>query len=446
VVSVASLVFYAVGGGAFTLLLLGCIELNYIGGLLLDPTRAQSPRRRKALVIGLLSINLGVLATWKYADFASRQIHSFGHLLGLGDSPILHVALPIGISFFTFHQISYVIDVYRGTSPPQRDVLTFNTYVAMFPQLIAGPIVRYHEIADQLNRRTTRWQADLVDGFPRFCLGLTKKVVVADSVAPMVNAAFSTPGAQLNTRTAWLGVIAYTIQIYFDFSGYSDMAIGLGRMLGFQLPENFARPYSAVSITDFWRRWHMSLSRWFRDYLYIPLGGNRRGRVRTYTNLWIVFVLVGLWHGAAWTFVLWGVFHGGILVVERILKLEQPKPGAHEAFRRVITMFLVMFGWVLFRSSSLGQAGWFLHRMFWFRPGPLAAAVDSVMTNQRGIILVLACTVVAISPSFVMGRIVQFGEGRRADAARLGYALVGSSASAMLVAAGTFSPFLYFKF
>jgi len=365
----------------------------------------------------------------------------------LGDTPLINVALPIGVSFFTFHQISYVVDVYRGAAPTQRNILTFVMYVAMFPQLIAGPIVRYNEIADQLGARKTSKLDDLIDGFPRFCLGLAKKVVVADSVAPLVSAAFGTPGSELNTRTAWLGAIAYTAQIYFDFSGYSDMAIGLGRMMGLQLPENFARPYSAISITDFWRRWHMSLSRWFRDYVYIPLGGNRQGRRRTYLNLWAVFILVGFWHGANWTFVLWGIYHGALLVIERAAGIGgEPAGLAWRRARRALTLLLVAVGWVLFRSDSVSQALAILRHMFWLHPGALAPSVRPVVTNQRELILVLACLVVTLSPTFVTGRFVQFSQRRSAAFARVGIVTLGGAAATMLVAAGSFSPFLYYKF
>src|SRR5256885_2434714 len=300
VVAVASLIFYAAGAGASTLLLLTCMVVNFLAGPALEPDEwdIQSKRRRLVL-IGVLVFDVAVLVVWKYAGFATAQLNGFAHLLG-GDFPVTHLVLPIGISFYTFHHISYAVDIYRGERPALRKPVSFVAYIAMFPQLIAGPIVRYREIADQLPQRRTHPLDDIAAGFPRFALGLCKKAIIADTLSPLVNACFSTPSQEQTFAIAWLGALAYTLQLYFDFSGYSDMAIGLGRMLGFRLPENFARPYSSVTITEFWRRWHMSLSRWFRDYVYITLGGNRHGAGKTYRNLCIVFVLTGFWHGAPW--------------------------------------------------------------------------------------------------------------------------------------------------
>ncbi|HZC53251.1 MAG TPA: MBOAT family O-acyltransferase, partial [Mycobacterium sp.] len=280
--AIASLTFYVYGAGSFIFALVACIAVNFAAGIGVDAERfAERPRARRAILAGAIVFDLSVLAVWKYAGFATRQIHSLSHALGLGDSPIVTLALPIGISFFTFHHLSYVVDVYRHSRHAQKSPVQFVTYIAMFPQLIAGPIVRYHEIADQLADTKRDRLTDFVDGFPRFALGLSKKVIVADTVSPIANAAFLIDPSQLTTGTAWVGALAYTVQIYFDFSGYSDMAIGLAQMFGLRLPENFNRPYSAHSITDFWRRWHMSLSRWFRDYAYIPLGGNRNGTAQT---------------------------------------------------------------------------------------------------------------------------------------------------------------------
>jgi alginate O-acetyltransferase complex protein AlgI len=277
--ALTSLMFYVYGAGPFIFMLLACIAVNFAAGIGVDAERfAERPQVRQTILVAAVGFDLAVLAVWKYAGFASKQIHSLSHALGLGNSPIVSLALPIGISFFTFHHLSYVVDVYRHSRRAQKSPVQFITYIAMFPQLIAGPIVRYHEIADQLNNTRRDKLADFAAGFPRFALGLSKKAIVADTVAPIANAAFATGSGDLTTGTAWVGALAYAVQIYFDFSGYSDMAIGLAQMFGLRLPENFNRPYSAHSITDFWRRWHMSLSRWFRDYVYIPLGGSRRHR------------------------------------------------------------------------------------------------------------------------------------------------------------------------
>lgn len=446
VVACASLAFYAVGGGALTLLLLGSIVVNFAAGLLVEPAPYRSDRTR-ALILGwVIGADLSMLAVWKYADFASRQVRELGDAIGLGGTPVLTVVLPIGISFYTFHQISYVVDVYRGVSPAQRSMLAFVTYIAMFPQLIAGPIVRYHEIADQLAPRRRSRLDDIIDGFPRFALGLTKKVVIADALAPLASTLFDGPDQSVGAATAWIGVLAYTLQIYFDFSGYSDMAIGLGRMIGFRLPENFDRPYSAATITDFWRRWHMSLSRWFRDYVYIPLGGNRNGRAQTYRNLAIVFLLTGAWHGANWTFVVWGAYHGALLIAERLIGSPGRMSPVHSAVRRALTLILVMAGWALFRSQDLSAAGDVLASMAGSHGWGLDESMQIALTNRRVLVLFLASFVILLPARFVMGRYLDTARTAAADRMRLAYSTLGMGYSAILIAAGTFSPFLYYQF
>jgi alginate O-acetyltransferase complex protein AlgI len=447
IVATASLVFYAAGAGVTTLLLLSCMVVNYLAGGLLEPDEWDlEPGRRRRVLLAVVAVNLAVLLVWKYAGFASQQAATLASLTGL-HLPIVEIALPIGISFYTFHHISYLVDVYRGERPALRSPLSFVTYIAMFPQLVAGPIVRYREIADQLPQKRSHRLDDIAAGFPRFALGLTKKVVIADSLAPMVDACFSTPAHEVNTAIAWLGAIGYTLQLYFDFSGYSDMAIGLGRMLGFKLPENFTRPYSSATITEFWRRWHMSLSRWFRDYLYIPLGGNRHGVWHTYRNLWIVFTLTGLWHGANWTFLVWGLYHGTALVIERrfgwAVAIAEPAPWL---MRRLLTLFIVVFGWVIFRSPDLGTALVFLRHMVILDVGGLTDVVDASLTNQRLTILLLAALVFLLPARPVTGPYLEAVRSRPATALRVSVMTVGLLYSALLVATGTFSPFLYYKF
>ncbi|GAA3460156.1 MBOAT family protein [Saccharothrix longispora] len=443
VVAVASLLFYASGAGGTTLLLLGCMVANYLAGRRLEP---DSPGDRRFVLVGTIALNLGVLLVWKYAGFATQQLHDIAEVVG-ADLPVLELALPIGISFYTFHHISYVVDVYRGERPALRDPVSFVTYIAMFPQLVAGPIVRFREIADQLpQERTHRWD-DVAAGFPRFALGLCKKVIIADSLAPVVDACFATPSDEMTTAVAWLGAIAYALQLYFDFSGYSDMAIGLGRMLGFRLPENFARPYSSVTATEFWRRWHMSLSRWFRDYVYIPLGGNRGGVLSTYRNLTIVFVLTGFWHGANWTFLVWGLFHGALLVVERRFGWESaPVTTRTRIARRVLTMLLVVIGWVFFRSPDLGTAFTMLGHMLLPDFSGLTEAVGAAATNQRIVLLLVALTVVALPDHPVTGPYLESSRAKAATAARVSLMTAGVGYAAILVASGTFSPFLYYQF
>jgi alginate O-acetyltransferase complex protein AlgI len=447
VVATASVVFYAVGAGPTTLLLLACMLVNYVLGPALEPDDWNlQPQRRRRLLIAVIGFDLAVLLVWKYAGFASAQAAGLARLTGL-ELPTISLALPIGISFYTFHHISYVVDVYRGERPALRDKVSFITYIAMFPQLVAGPIVRYREIADQLTQQRSHRLDDIAAGFPRFALGLCKKVVIADSLAPLVDACFATPADQLTTATAWLGAIGYTLQLYFDFSGYSDMAIGLGRMLGFRLPENFARPYSSASITEFWRRWHMSLSRWFRDYVYIPLGGNRHGARTTYRNLWIVFVLVGFWHGANWTFLFWGLYHGTMLVIERRRDwaVAAVKPQRRLA-RRALTLLLVVFGWVLFRSPDLGTALVFLQRMVIPDLGGLPDVVAASLTHQRLAILLLAAVVFLLPTEPITGRYLESVRSGPATALRVSVMTVGLLYSTLLVTTGTFSPFLYYRF
>lgn len=447
VIAVASIVFYAVGAGATTLLLLSLIVVNFAVGPWLEPDSwDMAGSRRKWLLVGVISVDLAALFVWKYADFVTSQVNDLTHLFG-GGFPVVRLVLPIGISFYTFHHISYVVDVYRGERKALRNPVSFVTYIAMFPQLIAGPIVRYREIADQLPQLRTHRMDDIASGFPRFALGLTKKVVIADSLSPLVGACFSTSPHDMTFGIAWLGAIGYTMQLFFDFSGYSDMAIGLGRMLGFRLPENFARPYSSVTVTEFWRRWHMSLSRWFRDYVYIPLGGNRTGQVRTYRNLVVVFVLVGFWHGANWTFLVWGLYHGALLVIERAFGLGR-SPGGWWARvgRRALTLLLVVIGWVFFRAPTLSQALIMLAHMIVPDTHGLSDVVNAALTNQRLAILLVSLLVVLLPTHPVTGQLLESSRTRTATFIRVGVMTVGLAYSAILIASGTFSPFLYYQF
>ena len=449
VIAVASLVFYASGAGGTTVLLLACVAVNFVAGRYLEPDEWGGGRdrdRRRLVLLGAVSFNLLILALWKYAGFATEQLAVLAGWFG-GDFPVLHLALPIGISFYTFHHISYVVDIYRGERPALRNPVSFITYIAMFPQLVAGPIVRYREIADQLPQERTHRLDDIAAGFPRFAWGLTKKVVIADTLAPMVDTAFATPAEDMTFAIAWLGAIGYAVQLYFDFSGYSDMAIGLGRMLGFRMPENFARPYSSVTVTEFWRRWHMSLSRWFRDYVYIPLGGNRRGVARTYRNLAIIFVLTGFWHGAAWTYLVWGLFHGLLLVIERASGLDRaPAATAARVGRRASTLLLVVIGWVFFRAADLGTAFTMLGHMLVPDLGGFTDIVAASVTNQRLLFLLLALVVVFLPANSGTGPFLESVRSRPANALRIGVLTAGLAYSGLLVATGSFSPFLYYQF
>ena len=449
IVAVASLLFYTVGAGSFVLLLLACMVVNYSAGPALEPDQWSIRRdegRRRWTLIGVIAFDLAILFVWKYAGFATQQLASLAQLFG-GDLPVVHLLLPIGISFFTFHHISYVVDIYRGERRALRNPVSFATYIAMFPQLAAGPIVRYREIADQLPQRRSHRLDDIAAGFPRFALGLCKKTIIADSLAPLVDACFATEPSEMTFAIAWLGAIGYTLQLYFDFSGYSDMAIGLGRMLGFRLPENFARPYSSVTITEFWRRWHMSLSRWFRDYVYIPLGGNRESTGRTYRNLCVVFMLTGFWHGANWTFLVWGMYHGALLIIERAFGRDRtPEGDGPRIARRALSMVLVVGGWVFFRSPDMGQAVTMLGHLLSPDFAGLTSAVSAELTNQRLLIGLAAMAIFFLPARPVAGPMLESSRTTTATVLRVGVMTVGLAYAAILVATGTFSPFLYYQF
>jgi len=344
---VGSYFFYAWGAPRFVLVLLLSSAMDYALSRLIDRTPQEHPRRRRLLLILALGLNLSLLACFKYANFFVAQFSEL--LVQLGGQPIAwsHIALPIGISFFTFQEMTYLVDVYRRVVPPARSFASYALYVSLFPQLVAGPIVRYHDIAGQLWRRTHPMEK-ILSGIWRFCLGLGKKVLVANALGAAANRVFAADPATLPTTAAWVGVLCFAFQIYFDFSGYSDMAIGLGRMMGFELLENFNCPYIAGSFTEFWRRWHISLSNFMREYLYIPLGGNRVPWYRVYLNLWIVFLLCGLWHGANWTFVAWGAYHGLFLSLDKLFS-RWTAWRLPRVLAVPLTFLLVTVGWVFFR-------------------------------------------------------------------------------------------------
>ena len=445
--AVVSLVFYASGAHALVFMFMVSILFNFAAGLLIAQARERGAAQRATWGMRVaVAVNLAVLLFWKYAVFAVHQLDSLVSGIGVSGPSVPSITLPLGISFFTFHGISYVVDVSRGTARPMRSVANFGQYMAFFPQLIAGPIIRYHQIDEQIRNPPPRSQrmADIAEGFPRFALGLTKKVVIADPLGGVATVAFALPGHP-SFGTAWLGALAYTVQIYFDFSGYTDMAIGMARMFGLGFPENFHRPYSAVSMTDFWRRWHMTLSRWFRDYVYIPLGGSKGTQKQTIRNLWFVFLLTGAWHGAAWTFVLWGIYNGSLLVLERVSGAAAMDPRRLAVPRRAVTFLLVVAGWVMFRANSPGEAVRFYAAMIPHGQFALNPFLASTFTNQARVALAVGLATVLLPSTFVLGRVLEgpwtgWGLLARAGAvATLGY-------STALIAAGSFSPFLYFRF
>jgi alginate O-acetyltransferase complex protein AlgI len=354
----SSLFFYAWGEGYLVLIMVFSICVNYLGGRLIQHIRLNFQIRSGILFIAI-GINLALLIYFKYLNFFVDNLKSIG-LFRL--TFFEHVSLPIGISFFTFQSISYLVDVYRKQSEAQTNPLNLGLYISLFPQLIAGPIVRYHDIANQINNRRESLLL-FSSGVVRFIRGLAKKMIIANPMALIADEVFLVPPNELTTLSAWLGIICYSLQIYFDFSGYSDMAIGLGRMFGFKFLENFQWPYISRSIQEFWRRWHISLSSWFRDYLYIPLGGNRKTEWRTYTNLGIVFFITGFWHGASWSFIIWGLYHGFFLMIER-LGFKRLLKRIPVAINHLYVLLVVMIGWVFFRAESLELGMIYLGRMF----------------------------------------------------------------------------------
>ncbi len=434
--------FYIWGSGHFLFILIASTFIDYIFGLMIE--RSRNNQRRLWLTLSIF-VNLLILGYFKYSNFFIQEVNN---VLSSFDTSLVDwtaVILPIGISFFTFQKITYVVDVYRGTRKALNNIVDYALYVALFPQLIAGPIVRFHEISEQIKSRKETLEC-FYQGILRFSWGLMKKVLLANSCGEIADAVFSLNSGMLDTKTAWLGVFAYTFQIYFDFSAYSDMAIGLGRMFGFKLPENFKRPYSAISITDFWRRWHITLSNFFRDYLYIPLGGNRFGPVRTYFNLMMVFVLCGLWHGANWTFLVWGIFHGALLITERLSGIRLTEGVRFLLPRRVLTLLLVMIGWVFFRADTLGQALDMLSIMFvpvnfetyfYFAP---------VFNNRNLAFFILASTVVFFPRSFSGFTLFNTDRGQIVAMGQTLAIIVAVLYSTILIVSGSYNPFIYFQF
>ncbi len=409
-----SYLFYGWANPAFMALMLASTGIDYVCGLVvagvaprgpgrlapaapLDPAGPRSRRQRAAVAVSVVS-NLSLLGFFKYFDFAVESYDALLQAVGLsgvGVESALRVTLPLGISFYTFQSMSYSIDVYRGRATALRNPVDFACFVSLFPQLVAGPILRFSEVAEQLQHRR-HTTAKFARGIAFFSLGMAKKILLADPCGRLADAAFG--AGSIAAGDAWFGVGAYALQIYFDFSGYSDMAIGLGLMLGFVFPKNFDSPYKADSLTDFWRRWHLSLSTWLRDYLYIPLGGNRRGRARTYVNLFAVMLLGGLWHGASWNFVIWGALHGGGLAAERALGKKPLYAALPRPVRVALTFLLVLVGWVFFRARDLGAAGRYLAAMAGLgEPGPGAALLPGMLYRPYDLAVFAAGALIAFT-------------------------------------------------
>ncbi len=439
---VASIGFYAWGGLNFLALFLASVVVNFFLIRLMD--RAAGWQKRIFLIMSIV-INVAMLFYFKYANFFLENASAVKTAFGGGALTWEKVVLPIGISFFTFEKLTYTIDVYRGVNRPLRSFWDFLLYIMLFPKMIAGPIVRFHEIAGQL---TDRSAFDTVDhklaGLFRFCVGLAKKVLIANVLGQEADRIFALNPAEISAPLAWLGALAYTFQIYFDFSGYSDMAIGIGRMIGFQFPENFNNPYVSRSITEFWQRWHITLGRWMRDYLYIPLGGNRVKTGRLYANLWTVFILSGFWHGAAWNFIAWGAFHGLFLILDRLFLLRVANRLGPLSI--VPTFFVTVVGWVLFRADSLAGALAYLKAM----SGGSLAGTPALSSEFWGILgLAAVFSLAAAFPRVERWEVgMLFGENLALPRA-VGLTLatvVLLVLSAGAIVGNSFNPFIYFRF
>lgn len=442
---VASLLFYAWGEGFLVLLMLTSVLLNYVGGRVIDGCRVH---RSKRIALGVtLAANLLLLGWFKYANFIAGNLNVVLESLGLPTWGLDPIHLPIGISFFTFQAMSYVVDIYRGDARVQRNPVNSALYIALFPQLIAGPIVRYHHIDEQLRQRVHSMDMFSM-GVVLFVIGLGKKMLIANPMGEVADRIFEIPAGELTASVSWIGVMAYTLQIYFDFSGYSDMAIGLGRMFGFKFLINFNYPYISCSMREFWRRWHISLSRWFRDYLYIPLGGSRVSPRRVYLNLLVVFFLCGLWHGASWNFVIWGLIHGAFLAGERTA-FGQWIERCWRPVQHAYVLLVVVCAWVFFRAETLDYALAYLGAMFGLGDGD-GLLHHAAMYIDPMTAIIAVCGIVGSTPIWpeVRRRLAGLNGGWRAvvDTAAIGCLLLVILGATLHLAAGTHNPFIYFRF
>ena len=434
VLMLASLFFYYWGEQDYTLIMLLSTAIDYTHGLLIQRFKERGQDRyARMTVVSSVFFNLSILFFFKYWDFLAGSLQS----IGLEWMPVLGITLPIGISFYTFQTMSYTIDVYRGDAKAQRSIVSFGTFVTLFPQLIAGPIIKYKDLDDQLGRRTHSLE-QFASGISRFVAGLSKKLLIANNLGQLWDACKVMGKGELSIITAWLGILAFAFQIYFDFSGYSDMAIGLGRMFGFEFMENFNYPYISKSISEFWRRWHISLSTWFREYLYIPLGGNRCSRGRWILNLLIVWCATGIWHGASWNYLLWGLYFYVLLVSEKLLlgKYLQKLPGW---LRHVYVMVLVLISWAIFALEDLSIMGHYLAAMLGFGGLPLVNALTGYYL--RNYLPILAAAAMASTPM-----VITRWRSMDRPGLKLTVLLLGLLACTAYVVAGTYNPFLYFRF
>lgn len=441
----ASIVFYMWGAPKFIFAILATTTLDFF--LVKIMHNASTDKKRKLFLILSLCLNVGMLFYFKYCNFFIENFNSALHLFTTKEIHWTKIILPIGISFYTFESLTYVIDVYRKEHKPLTNFWHYQLYILLFPKLIAGPIIRYHEISDQITGRLDKFRVDdVLLGFYRFVIGLSKKVLIANTMALVADEVFKTNIHELNSGYAWIGMFAYTFQIYFDFSGYSDMAIGMGKMLGFKFPENFNNPYTSKSVTEFWRRWHITLGSWMKNYLYIPLGGNKvNSKMKLFFNLWFVFLLSGFWHGAAWTFIFWGMYHGILLILERLFLLKlYEKLGSF--IPMAITFLLVAMGWVFFRADTFSYGFKYVLTLFSFND-----TINYIyLHNEFSYTFVIALV-------FSFFTVFKFGEKIQTTVYFKYYNLIGYSFATLLsilfftlclasITSSTFNPFIYFRF
>lgn len=434
VLLVAGIIFYAWGEPVYIGLLLISIFLNWLFGILIERLCNQ----KGIILLVAIIANVVLLGYYKYAGITVETINT----LLRTNFAIPKIVLPLGISFFTFKALSYIIDIYKGETPAQKNILNTALYISFFPQLISGPIVKYHDMIDQLKERQHSFDL-VIHGLKRFIIGFAKKCLIASTLGAVADQIFELQPIQISCSLAWLGAFCYSFQLFFDFSGYADMAIGVGEMFGFKTPENFNYPYISQSITEFWRRWHISLSTWFRDYLYIPLGGNRKGNVRTYINLFIVFFTTGLWHGAAWTFVVWGLWHGLFIIIERISGFHKKEGGWFlNTVRHIYCLLVVIIGWVLFRADNFSYSLSYIATMFGLGgEKDIVFSIPYFMRNTEWIIM--AAAFICSMPIFE--KILESKFGWKVMLVNT-WLVILFILSYMAMASSTYQPFLYFKF
>ena len=437
----ASILFYAWGEPRYLAIMILTILINYLGALGVARLDTESTQKyRKMLLGGVIILNLGFLFYFKYFNFFIDNLNA----AFASNFDVIDVVMPIGISFYTFQAISYVIDVYRREVPVQKDVYKLALYICLFPQLIAGPIVKYYTVADQIEQRTITFNK-VAYGVKRFIIGLAKKMLIANTMGSVADSIFNQPVIAFGTSTAWLGAVAYAFQLFYDFSGYSDMAIGLGSMFGFKFLENFNYPYISKSITEFWRRWHISLSTWFKEYLYIPLGGNRVAAWRMYVNLFIVFLATGVWHGASWTFIIWGIWHGLFIVFEKATGWHKKEGGpVIRALQHIYCIFAFLIGWVFFRADNMTYAVDYLKNMFGLLKGHDIVYASAYYVDNIKLIALLAAVLCAMP---IFSKMLDIKDNRKIAKTLVNvWLMILFILSAASIASSTYNPFIYFRF